>query len=101
MTEACPVVLAQASGEHEPVLVTAAARLDQRARRQERRAASARGFARRRRIDALSAAAGAIAMVCSCVLLYFQACHCAASVKRLRQLSRRQACILLSGKQSL
>ena len=45
------------------MLVTAAARLDQRARRQERRAASTRGFARRRHIDALSAAAGAIAMV--------------------------------------
>ena len=54
----------QASGEPEPVLHTAAARLDQRARRQERRAAAARSSARRRRVDALSAAAGAVAMVC-------------------------------------
>ena len=45
------------------MLSTAAALLDQQARRQERRAVSARTSDRRRRIDALSAAAGAIAMV--------------------------------------
>jgi len=50
------------------VLATSAARLDQRARRQERRAASARSSARRRHVDALSAAAGAIAMVCQSLL---------------------------------
>ena len=45
------------------MLATTAGPLDQRARRQERRAASARSSARRRQVDALSAAAGAVAMV--------------------------------------
>ena len=53
----------QAVEEPGPVLSTAAALLDQRARRQERRTASPRASQRRRRIDVLSAAAGAIAMV--------------------------------------
>ena len=59
----CRMCLQQAHEVPGPVLSTAAALLDQRVRRQERRAASVRSSERRRRIDALSAAAGAIAMV--------------------------------------